>query len=225
MISAFFTPGPLIYPLRCVIMKYTTKRKGQIMAKKKGKNRNYQTPARVAEQRAAEAEAEKKRPHIPTKTEKHTLRLKARQIICIVLVALLVLTSGTTAVIGLLSAGGTQSAADVDYPPLFLYEGTYYMVTSEQTTTRPEGGEVIELTAETTGDQDTFPVQEGSCNFGGGTVPFLWVDGTIYCCTEEGIYLTCTPFTSIGEEDEEDGESESESSASESGASSDTGSE
>ncbi len=175
------------------------------MAKKKGKNRNYQTPARAAEKRAAEAEAEKKRPHIPTKTEKHTLRLKARQIICIVLVALLVLTSGTTAVIGLLSAGGTQSAADVDYPPLFLYEGTYYMVTSEQTTTRPEGGEVIELTAETTGDQDTFPVQEGSCNFGGGTVPFLWVDGTIYCCTEEGIYLTCTPFTSIGEEDEEGG--------------------
>ena len=180
---------------------------------------------RQAEQRAAVGEAEKKRPHIPTKTEKHTLRLKARQIICIVLVALLVLTSGTTAVIGLLSAGGTQSAADVDYPPLFLYEGTYYMVTSEQTTTRPEGGEIIELTAETTGDQDTFPVQEGSCNFGGGTVPFLWVDGTIYCCTEEGIYLTCTPFTSIGEEDEEGGESESESSASESGASSDTGSE
>ena len=45
-----------------------------------------------------------------------------------------------------------------------------------------------------TGDQDTFPVSEGSCNFGGGTVPFLWVDGTIYCCTEEGVYLTCTPF-------------------------------
>ena len=223
MISAFFTPGPLIYPLRCVIMKYTTKRKGQIMAKKKGKNRNYQTPARAAEKRAAEAEAEKKAapyPHQNRKThaaaegpadhlhragrpacpdQRHHRRQSA-----------------------LLSAGGTQSAADVDYPPLFLYEGTYYMVTSEQTTTRPEGGEVIELTAETTGDQDTFPVQEGSCNFGGGTVPFLWVDGTIYCCTEEGIYLTCTPFTSIGEED---GESESESSASESGASSDTGSE
>ena len=172
------------------------------MAKKKGKNRNYQTPARAAEQRAAEAEAEKKRPHIPTKTEKHALRLKARQIVCIVLVALLILTSGTTAMIGLLHFNDPQSAADVTYPPLFLYEGTYYMVTAEQTTVRPEGDEVVELTAATTGDQDTFPVTEGSCNFGGGTVPFLWVDGTIYCCTEEGVYLTCTPFTSIGDEEE-----------------------
>ncbi len=187
------------------------------MAKKQGKNRNYQTPARAAEHRAAEAEAEKKRPHLPTQTEKRTLKLKARQIICVVLVALLVLTSGTTAVIGLINASQSQSAADVAYPPLFLYEGNYYMVTAEQTTSRPEGEVVEELTAHTTGDQNTFPVDEGSCNFGGGTVPFLSVDGTLYCCTEEGVYLKCTVFSSIDEEDESETESnESGASASES---------
>ena len=164
------------------------------MAKKPRKNANYQTPARAAEQRAQAAEAEKKRLHRPSGSEKKAFRLKARQIVCIVLVALLILTSGTTALIGILHFDDPLSAADVAYPPLYIYEGKYYMVTSEQTTVRPEGDEVIELTATTTGDQDTFPVSEGSCNFGGGTVPFLWVDGTIYCCTEEGVYLTCTPF-------------------------------
>ena len=53
MICTPFTPCALIYPARCAIIRVTKMRKGQIMAKQKGKNRNYQTPARAAEQRAA----------------------------------------------------------------------------------------------------------------------------------------------------------------------------
>ena len=169
------------------------------MAKNKGKNSNYQTETRRAAQLIAKhEEAQRKEfnllPHRLTQTEKKKLKLKTTQIICIILVVLLVLTSGTTAVVSIFFSEKQMTAADYLYPPLFLYEDVYYMVTSEQLTERPDGESSEELTAVTTGDQNTFPVVDGSCNFGGNTVPFLLVDGVMYCCTEEGIYLKCSVF-------------------------------
>ena len=82
------------------------------------------------------------------------------------------------------------------------------MVTSEQLTEKPEGESSEELTAVTTGDQNTFPIADGSCNFGGKTVPFLMVDGVMYCCTEERIYLRCSVFdTGTSEDASEDASS------------------
>ena len=62
------------------------------------------------------------------------------------------------------------------------------------TYSQPEGDSVEDLTFTTTGDQNSFPLTEGSCNFGNGTVPFVKIDGTIYCKTSEDIYLKCAPF-------------------------------
>lgn len=180
------------------------------MAKNKGKNSNYQTETRRATELIVKhEEAQRKEfkllPHRLTKTEKKKLKLKTTQIICIVLVVLLVLTSGATAVVSIFFSEKQMTAADYLYPPLFLYEDVYYMVTSEQLTERPEGESSQELTAVTTGDQNTFPVVDGSCNFGGNTVPFLLVDGVMYCCTEEGIYLKCIVFdTGTSEDTSED---------------------
>ena len=180
------------------------------MAKNKGKNSNYQTETRRATELIAKHEEVQRKkfkllPHQLTKTEKKKLKLKTTQIICIVLVVLLVLTSGATAVVSIFFSEKQMTAADYLYPPLFLYEDVYYMVTSEQLTERPEGESSQELTAVTTGDQNTFPVVDGSCNFGGNTVPFLLVDGVMYCCTEEGIYLKCIVFdTGTSEDTSED---------------------
>lgn len=176
------------------------------MAKNKGKNNNYQTETRraadlIAKHEEAQRSRHKMLPHRLTTTEKKHLKLKTTQIICIILVVLLVMTSGVTAIVSILFSEKQMTAADYLYPPLFLYEDVYYMVTSEQLTERPEGESSEELTAVTTGDQNTFPVVDGSCNFGGNTVPFLLVDGVMYCCTEEGIYLKCTVFDTGTDED------------------------
>lgn len=187
------------------------------MAKNKGKNSNYQTETRRAAELIDKHEATQRKefkllPHRLTQTEKKKLKLKTTQIICIVLVVLLVLTSGTTAIVSIFFSEKQMTAADFLYPPLFLYQDDYYMVTSEQLTKRPEGESVKELTAVTTGDQNTFPVVDGSCNFGGKTVPFLLVDGVMYCCTEEGIYLKCSVFdTETSEDTSEDTSSDTSS--------------
>lgn len=190
------------------------------MAKNKGKNSNYQTETRRAaelldrHQQQKEQQRRKKLPHRLTRTEKKNLKFKTTQIICIVLVVLLVLTSGTTAIVSIFFTEKQMTAADYLYPPLFLYDGTYYMVTSDQLSEKPEGNSSIELTAITTGDQNTFPVADGSCNFGGNTVPFLLVDGVMYCCTEEGIYLKCSVFDT-GTSNDTSEESSSDTSVSE----------
>lgn len=196
------------------------------MAKNKGKNSNYQTETRRAaellasHQQQEEQKRRKKLPHRLTHSEKKNLKLKTTQIICIVLVVLLVMTSGVTAIVSIVFSEKQMTAADYMYPPLFLYDGTYYMVTSEQLTEKPEGESSEELTAVTTGDQNTFPIADGSCNFGGKTVPFLLVDGVMYCCTEERIYLRCSVFdTGTSEDASEDASSDasvSESSETES---------
>ncbi len=191
------------------------------MAKNKGKNSNYQTETRRAtellarHQQQKEEQRRKKLPHRLSKNEKKKLKFKTTQVICIVLVVLLVLTSGATAVVSILFSEKQMTAADYLYPPLFLYDGTYYMVTSEQLSEKPEGDSTEELTAVTTGNQNTFPIVDGSCNFGGNTVPFLLVDGVMYCCTEEGIYLKCSVFDTGTSNESSEESSSSESSASE----------
>ena len=177
------------------------------MAKKQKKNANYQTEAkRAAEREEAvrrqkEEKSRKKRPHNPNESEKQKIKAKTVRLLCVLMVAVLVLTSGTAAVYSLISSKSTssRSAADYIYPPLFVYEGTVYAVTSDMTYSQPEGDSVEDLTFTTTGDQNSFPLTEGSCNFGNGTVPFVKIDGTIYCKTSEDIYLKCAPFTAASD--------------------------
>lgn len=172
---------------------------------KQGKNSNYQTEKKLAEKRQAEQkEAQRKEQvfenHKLTGQAKKKLRMKTTQIVCLVLVALLLLSSGATAIYALVSRSSTKTAADYTYPPLYLYDGTYYMVTAEQLYETPEGESSENLTAVVTGDQDTVPVSNGSCNFGKKTVPFLLVDGTVYCCLDDGSYLKCIEFSSESSE-------------------------
>ena len=191
------------------------------MAKKQKKNANYQTEAkRAAEREEAvrrqkEEEARKKRPHKPNESEKQKIKAKTVRLLCVLMVAVLVLTSGAAAVYSLISSKSTssRSAADYIYPPLFVYEGTVYAVTSDMTYSQPEGDSVEDLTFTTTGDQNSFPLTEGSCNFGNGTVPFVKIDETIYCKTSEDIYLKCAPFTA--ESDTSSASPEADSSESE----------
>ena len=81
------------------------------------------------------------------------------------------------------------------------------------TYSQPEGDSIEDLTFTTTGDQNSFPFTEGCCNFGNGTVPFVKIDGTIYCKTSEDIYLKCAPFTTAS--DTSSASSEADSSESE----------
>ncbi len=169
------------------------------MAKKLKKNSNYQTDARKAAKqqenlRLQQEQARRKLPHKLNEGEKKQLRTKTVHIICILMVVVLVLTSGLAAVYSLTASGRQSTAADYAYPPLFVYNGTVYAVTSEAVYEKPEGETVEEITGTTTGDQNTFPLAEGSCNFGKRTVPFLRVDGVLYCSTKEGVYLKCAPF-------------------------------
>lgn len=179
------------------------------MAKKQGKNANYQTDKKLAEKRLAEQkEALKKEQvfegHKLTGTAKKKIKMKTTQIICLVMVVLLLLSSGATVIYAIASQSSAKSAAEYLYPPLFLYDGTYYMVTSEQLYETPEGESAENLTALVSGDQNTFPVSEGSCNFGRKTVPFLLVDGVMYCCLDDGSYLKCTEFSSVSSDNGDD---------------------
>ncbi len=172
---------------------------------KQGKNSNYQTDKKLAQKRQAEQQESQRREqvfenHKLTRQAKKKLKMKTTQIVCLVLVVLLLLSSGATAIYAIASRSGTKTAADYAYPPLFLYDGTYYMVTAEQLYETPEGESSENLTATVTGSQDTVPTLEGSCNFGNKTVPFLRVDGTIYCCINDGSYLKCVEFSSSAAE-------------------------
>lgn len=183
------------------------------------KNSNYQTEKKRAEKRQAEQkEAQRKEQvfenHKLTGRAKKKLRMKTTQIVCLVLVALLLLSSGATAIYAIASRSNTKTAADYTYPPLYLYDGTYYMVTSEQLYETPEGESSENLSAITTGNQNTVPTSNGSCNFGNGSVPFLRVDGTIYCCLDDGSYLKCMEFFS--ESSESSGKTAAEGGASDS---------
>lgn len=169
------------------------------------KNSNYQTEKKCAEKRQAEQkEAQRKEQvfenHKLTGRAKKKLRMKTTQIVCLVLVALLLLSSGATAIYAIASRSNTKTAADYTYPPLYLYDGTYYMVTSEQLYETPEGESSENLSAITTGNQNT--------------VPFLRVDGTIYCCLDDGSYLKCMEFFS--ESSESSGKTAAEGGASDS---------
>ena len=135
--------------------------------------------------------------------------MKTTQIVCLIMVVLLLLSSGATVIYAIDSQSSARTAAEYLYPPLYLYDGTYYMVTSEQLYETPEGESAENLTALVSGDQNTFPVSEGSCNFGRKTVPFLLVDGTMYCCLDDGSYLQCTEFSSASSDSGDDSSAES----------------
>ncbi len=169
-------------------------------SKKQGKNANYQT-AKTQEKMIREAQKEEARAKHRLGAVKTKLRMKTTQLICLIIAVLLVLSSGGTAVYALItSSASSKTAADYTYPPLLLYDGTYYMATSEQVYETLEGESI---TAVVTGDQNTYPVSDGSCNFGKKSVPFLLVDGTVYCCIDDGSYLKFTEFSSSADDTEE----------------------
>lgn len=119
---------------------------------------------------------------------KQSTRKKTVQITSIVLVALMVLGVIWS---GIATIMGSRSAAAATYPPLLRYQDAFYMVTGETVDTLPEGS-WTPVEAQVVGDQETLPLEEGTCNFGEGTVQFqINEEGAVYCGTSDGKWLVC----------------------------------
>ena len=127
---------------------------------------------------------------------KQATRKTMTRVISITMAVLMVIGMAWTGISALSTSG---SSAEILYPPLLRYEDSFYMLTSEQT--EASDGEAQELQARVIGDQQTLPTENGTCNFGSGTMVFrLEADGQMLCQDNDGNWLICEKLVSDGEE-------------------------
>ena len=103
--------------------------------------------------------------------------------------AVLMIAAAVWTVVSTVAEGLTGTGSAV-YPPVLLYQGDFYVLTSEQAETPPTG---LVIQAKAVGDQQSLPPRSGTCNFGSGTVQFRMDDeGQVYCADADGKWFYCT---------------------------------
>ena len=75
------------------------------------------------------------------------------------------------------------------YPPLFVYEGEYYALTGREIMDLPD--DLTQVYAKVIGDQEEFPYEDNTCNFGSGLMDFRVGDGEAYIEDGDGDWLIC----------------------------------
>lgn len=126
---------------------------------------------------------------------KQATRKTMARVISITMVALLVLGMAWTGIASLSSGSDTGAV----YPPLLRYEDGFYMLTSTAGEASEE--DALELQAQVIGDQQKLPTENGTCNFGSGTVSFrIEENGQVLCQDNDGNWLICEKLISDGKE-------------------------
>lgn len=116
-------------------------------------------------------------------------RKKSVRLVCLGLAILMVLGTFATGITALIGASSTPK--EQIYPPIFILDSEFFMVTNEIVSALPgEGSESFIM--KTMGTQDELPIEERTANFGKSEVTISRVsDGSLYYHAPDGSFYKC----------------------------------